>query len=47
MGERAHESYIRQAHLARPIGGEGDPDMSPNQLSMETEVLALANTQTL
>src|SRR5258705_13957631 len=32
MGERAHESYIRQSHLARPIGGEGDTDMSPNQL---------------
>ena len=26
MGERAHEFHIRQSHLARPIGGEGDTD---------------------
>src|SRR5258708_15419302 len=31
-GERGDESESRQSHLARPIGGESDTDMSPNQL---------------
>ena len=32
MSERPHEADIGERHLARPVGGEGDADMRPDQL---------------